>query len=122
MLKSARQRLTSRRRYSKPPITEALIDLQVEMPPSVSLATLQPLRDALMSEFPEVQERVHGQLELNLSPTTDASLKQSRSVDGYLLVNPDRTRALQVRLPAFTFSRLRPYDSWEEFRDSARKY
>ena len=45
----------------------------------------------------------------------------SQSPIGYLASHGDQKQILQLRLDAFAFSRLAPYDCWENFRDEAKR-
>jgi len=58
-----------------------------------------------------------GQFQVGDQVSASAS---SRNV-GFVLASRDKKQILQLQLESFTFSRLAPYQSWEPFRDEARR-
>lgn len=103
------------------PIVEALIDIRVRFPSSLTLERLQSLRERLEVDYPNVRTRSRWNASLTLHATEPATMKSSDGVpDGFILGSPDNLNVLQVRLDGFTFSRLAPYESWERLRDAAR--
>ncbi len=105
----------------KAPITEALIDIRVELPPGKGLADLSEVRDQLADQYPGCRERrrFHGKLSFKASdpPVMDVS---QEGLDGYLMTSADGRQVVQARLDGFTFSRLRPYQNWEHLRSQAK--
>jgi uncharacterized protein (TIGR04255 family) len=102
------------------PITEALFDFRVELPPAFdpqAFAQLQPeLRDAYPTM--EVQNRIEGRFALD--PATPAGgtpvvlPQQTRaSLNGYLFRSSDNLTVAQFRRDGFTLNRLAPYTGWE---------
>jgi len=107
--------------YSRSPLTEAVIDLQVRLPHWVTLDFLAQIQTGQEVNYPTRQDRilVQGQLSTNpnMHPTTG-----SRTHIGYSFISTDKRRVAQARLDGFTFSWLAPYESWEVFRDEARRW
>lgn len=105
--------------YPKAPITEAVIDLRVELPQGVSANSLDQVHkgeetsysivEPLMSNFGQM---VFGQ---------QASASASSSPMGFLFRSADKKQIYQARLDGFTMSRLAPYGRWEEFRSEGRR-
>src|ERR1035441_4997424 len=52
-----------RRHYERAPITEALIDIQVELPPSFELGQLERLHESIAAQYPGKRKgiEVHGE-------------------------------------------------------------
>jgi len=105
--------------YTKTSITEAVIDLRVEIPSEVTLSTLRSLQSSVESHYPVCEDVVafQGQFQAGLSIAATAS----QSLIGYSFSSSDKKQIFQVRLDGFTFSRLAPYERWESFRDEARR-
>ena len=105
----------------KAPISEALVDIRVVLPPATDIDHLKPFRDKVRDRYPTCRERHQwrGQLEFKAA---EAPLVHAPSghPDGYLLTSGDGCQVVQARLDGFTFSRLKPYQTWELLRDSAR--
>jgi len=107
--------------FPNAPITEALLDIRVQLPEDVNLAQLATFYDSVKERYPNKRERLSWQGGMKLTPTGDVEVIQSQGgPDGYLLTSSDGKQIVQVRLDAFTSNRLRPYDRWETFRDEAR--
>lgn len=107
------------RHYTKASITEAVIDLQVEVPSEVTLSTLKNLQRSIELEYPVCEDMVTFQGQFQVGPSLAATASQSPI--GYRFSGSDRKQIFQARLDGFTFSRLAPYERWESFRDEARR-
>lgn len=100
-------------RYSKAPITEAVIDIQVEAL-EFDIAKLKTLGDGFpWSGETKTINRFLRLVQLSTLPTPNTSSSSSSSVQGYMFWSEDKTKAWQARLNGFTISHLRPYQSWE---------
>ncbi len=103
------------------PITEALIDIRVQLPQGTVLSHLAEFRDQVADRYPGCRERrrFHGKLSFKASdpPVVDVA---EEAPDGYLMTSADGRQVVQARLDGFTFSRLRPYETWEHLRSQAK--
>jgi uncharacterized protein (TIGR04255 family) len=106
-------------RYSRAPITEAIIDLRVKLPEGTTFAQLERCvaNEAgaypIKGKFRETTAR----MEVGEGLSTSASTKHV----GFALTSADRKQLFQVRLDGFAMIRLAPYDSWAPFRDETRR-
>jgi uncharacterized protein (TIGR04255 family) len=103
--------------YPKAPITEALIDLQVERLSDVNL--LKNLKPDLELEYPACEDIYQAESTFQVGTSISATAKQSHL--GYRFFSNDKKQVLQARLDGFTYSRLAPYDTWKSFRDEAQR-
>jgi uncharacterized protein (TIGR04255 family) len=108
-----------RRRYSRSPITEALIDIQVQLSQEVGLDALAQLGSSIQSEYQKRDNLLILQGQVIAGASVGATASQSHI--GYSFSSTDEKQILQVRLDGFTFSRLAPYNCWEIFRDEAKR-
>lgn len=108
------------RRYPQAPITEALIDLRVAIPAEITIENLIRIHDEIRDAFPKSQERFIFEGQLSGGPQVGASARQTRL--GYGFYSDDNRYIFQARLDGYTFSRLAPYESWEDLRDNAKRY
>ncbi len=104
------------RKLSHPPITEALVDLRVELPEDVQLSTLASFQDEIRKKYPHREERFMWSGEITLLPgvAVSGSIPQ---VNGYLFRSADARYVVQARLDGFTFSILPPYEGWSHVHD-----
>lgn len=105
------------KKYSIPPITEALFDIQVELPKEVTIETIDGLSSSLLNQYPKKRPRRKFQTKIEFKvdnpPSTDSS---DFGIDGFLFWTEDEKQVTQFRLDGFSFSRLKPYPprGWDE--------
>jgi uncharacterized protein (TIGR04255 family) len=99
--------------YSKPPITEAVIELRYKEP--TEAAAIEKVAKLLSKEFPfdEPQQ----QLQIRVEPT---GARVETSYLGKKLSSVDRTDIFVLGLQNFVCSRLAPYTGWDDFFDRAK--
>ncbi len=104
--------------YSRAPITEALLDLKVILPENFSVEKFLEIHDRVRDQFP-TSEPIHvGSLAIQAIP--EIQVEASRQHSGFLFRSKDGLRIFQATLQGFTFNRLAPYNSWEEFSGDAK--
>ena len=106
------------RQYSNAPITEALIDIQVELPAGTTLSALESAFDRIKERYPTKKKRIFFEGQFSGGEELGASAKQKHM--GFAFYSADGKQIIQARLDGFTFSRLKPYGSWTELRDEAK--
>jgi uncharacterized protein (TIGR04255 family) len=109
--------------FTNAPITEALLDIQVDLSAETDVAKLAAIHDKIRDRFPIRKERSY--LQFQLATGQDGrpeSIGASGGLQGYLFLpsetNPEKV--VQARLDGFAFSKLKPYETWASFRDEAR--
>lgn len=106
------------RHYSRAPITEAILDLKVILPDKFPIEQFLEIHARIHDHFP-TSEPIHvGSLAIQARP--EIQIDASRQHSGFLFRSKDGLRIFQATLQGFTFNRLAPYNSWEEFNDDAR--
>jgi uncharacterized protein (TIGR04255 family) len=107
--------------FPNAPITEALLDIRVQLPPEINLDMLKTFHDSIKERFPQKDERISFQAGFQFSPEGPATLPPSSKPDGYLFRSNIDNKVVQARLDGFTFNKLKPYEKWESFRNEARE-
>ncbi|WP_392407426.1 TIGR04255 family protein [Chlorogloeopsis fritschii PCC 9212] len=112
--------------FPNPPITEAIFDITVNLRDSFNHEILLTFHEEVKESFPNIQKRMafQGGIELkldNLDEIHPQLLPISNKPEGYIFVSQDEKRVVQARLNGFTFSRLKPYESWESFYTEANQ-
>ena len=105
--------------YVRAPLTEALIDIRVELPSEIELSNLLRMQTGQENTYPKREDCLIAHGEMSVGSEVRASAKQTPN--GYRFVSQDNRQIFQARRDGFTFNRLAPYDSWESFRDEARR-
>ncbi len=108
------------RHYSKAPIKEAIIDLRVTLPGDISVNKLADIHPYISDKFPIVQSVHRGVGSLAIQPGMSGEVNASEHHFGFWFRSEDNLRTFQATLEGFTFNRLAPYESWEEFSNDAR--
>lgn len=100
--------------YPNAPITEAVIDVRVEPTPGLTVARLEQLQtEAYPTREAMVSQGFQFGPGLAVARTTPQDI-------GFRFRSADGRNVHQARLDGFTMSRLKPYETWESFRDEAR--
>ncbi len=105
--------LLPERHYNNAPITEAVIDLGLQLGTDISLDSLDVLRD---QAYPQKDAVVVGQVQFAGTGTV-----ATHGTIGWRFRNGDGTYVHQARLNGFGMSRLAPYQSWALFSQEARR-
>ncbi|MHB1423330.1 MAG: TIGR04255 family protein [Gemmataceae bacterium] len=101
--------MNASRKYSRPPIVDAIIDFQVELPADVGLSDLEHCQDAA---YPDKKV---------LTVTADLSSTTTSGQVGFRFTSADEKQIFEARFRGFVLHRLEPYQGWAPFRDEARR-
>lgn len=105
----------------KAPVNEALIDIRVQLPPGVRIDQLNTLHSKISSAYPKKKERRKWEGKFELKEEGKSAHSVELGIDGLLFSTSDDRQIVQYRLDGFTFSRLRPYETWESLKTEARR-
>ncbi|MBI5056130.1 MAG: TIGR04255 family protein [Nitrospirae bacterium] len=106
---------------SKAPITEAVIDFRVKIREDLRLEQIESIYNAVSGQYPDKKERFKWEGKLEFKKGAPLLSNAAEAIDGYMFYSADQKQILQTRLDGFTFSRLKPYETWESFRDEAHR-
>ncbi len=106
--------------FPNAPISEALIDIRATFEEDDVLAKADHFAADVASRFPRKEDRIEitGEVLLDRASGKDSSSAKSRKT-GYALFSDSREKAVQARIDGFTFSKMKPYESWENLRNEA---
>jgi uncharacterized protein (TIGR04255 family) len=114
--------LNEREVFPNAPITEALIDIKVQLPEATNLSILSTYHEIIKQNFPNKKERIAWQGGIEFEEGQEPKLSAPLGgPDGYLFTSSDEKRVVQARMDGFTYSRLKPYTCWEEFMYEAKE-
>lgn len=108
------------KRYSRSPIAEAIIDLRVSLPETVSLEIFQEIHTHIQQDFPVIQPCYKGVGAVFYEPGVNFTVDTSERQIGLWFRSEDNLQVFQSTLEGFTFNHLAPYTSWSEIRATAR--
>jgi uncharacterized protein (TIGR04255 family) len=112
----------ARRHYKNAPITEAVIDVQIDNVAGKTIEDVTRLADSLRSEFPVRMPVFQLQMgfQTDISGTAGPQFHNDQQNLGWRLNSKTQTRVLQIRTNGFTYSHLPPYSNWETFSAEAQ--
>jgi uncharacterized protein (TIGR04255 family) len=105
--------------YNRAPITEALIDIRVELSPEVRFDDLKAIAKHVSPEYPKEETSNLAEAIIQFGPSVQSSAQQKAW--GLRFRNESDNQVLQTRLDGFAFSRLHPYQDFDHLKDEARR-
>lgn len=107
--------------FKNPPITEAILSVDLQGSQDVDLKGLDALHPHIKERFPKREDRnqMTAQIELKEGQATTTNTA-TRHV-GYLYRSLNDNKAVLVTTNGYFFHKLKPYESWELFRTEARE-
>src|SRR5689334_7230430 len=103
--------MSQRPHLANAPITEALLDIQVQLPTRIKLGQLEAMHREIRDRYPNRRTRKRVEVNVQLESEVPVATPSPRE-DGYLFQSGDGKRIVQARLDGFTFNQLKPYDTW----------
>ncbi|SCC94912.1 conserved hypothetical protein [Thiomonas sp. X19] len=101
---------------NRPPIVEAVVDFDCDLPPGLELAALKKAaREKFADLYPLAQPRLmqHVQVKAEADGTVNSSLNQG--LEAFMFKQADQKQLVQVRKTGFSFNRLAPYEGLETY-------
>ncbi len=103
-------------KLDKPPIVEAVLDFDCDVPPDKTLKPLeQPARAAFADRYPDATPRYLREMQVasDQDGTFNSSLQQS--LQAWMFRQTDGKQLVQVRQSGFSFNRLAPYEGFDAY-------
>lgn len=101
-------------RLKHPPIVEAVVDFDCDMPVNFDLASLQEtLAGALSSTYPQKQLIHQVGFKFQVNPTNPSSTAE-QALDALRFRNEEGNQIVQYRRTGFSFNRISPYTSFDD--------
>jgi len=103
-------------KLTKPPIVEAVLDFDCDVPPDKTLKLLeQPARAAFVDRYSDVVPRYLQEMQVasDQDGTFNSSLQQS--LQAWMFREPNGKQLVQVRQSGFSFNRLAPYEGFDAY-------
>ena len=87
----------------------------------ITIPQIKELHPKISAQYPGSKERRKWEGKFEFKDDKSLAHSFDLGVDGYLFESSDKLQIVQFRLDGFTFSRLRPYQTWESLRDEAQR-
>ena len=108
--------------FNNAPITEAILDIQTELPQGYDFKQIESVYDEVKSEFPKKQIAIKYEASLELKGDQKPLSRFKKEENGFLFTSSDNKKIIQLRLDGFTFNRVKSYDSWKSLQEEAKHY
>jgi uncharacterized protein (TIGR04255 family) len=108
-------RLVERRRDfgERAPISEALIDIRVTARDDLDPSDLKLFSERWPGRFPNCQLQLQSEIKVDAADGTMA-LESNSGTLGYAFINSENDKVAQVQAGGFSFSKLTPYQGWNQ--------
>ena len=101
--------------FARPPIVEAVLDLDCDQPPGQRLETLESAaRDGLSDRYPEMRSQLIQEHQLEIRGGEPPVMSVRGALGAYQFVQGDGQQLIQVRALGYSFNRLAPYTGFDQ--------
>src|SRR6266849_1154777 len=98
------------------PIVVAVVDLDCVMPPGLDITALEAqARDAFADRYPRVRTLYLEEAQIEQRADAPPQISERRGIQGYQFWQVDEKQLVQVRAQGFSFNRLAPYTSLDDY-------
>jgi uncharacterized protein (TIGR04255 family) len=99
-----------------PPIVEAVLDIECDLPPGQQLAALrESAQERFRERYPKLRTKwVHEHL-VAATPGGPSELSVRQGVEAFQFLRDDEKQLVQVRAQGFSFNQLAPYTSLNDY-------
>lgn len=103
-------------KLSRLPIVEAVVEIDCDMPPGLELASLEPEGLKRLGEgYPILQRHFLEQHRIEKSPSQKFSVSSNRGLQALRFLKSDKRELVQVRVSGYSFNKLAPYATLDEY-------
>lgn len=98
------------------PIVEAVLDIECDMPPGQSIASLEaPGRDRFRDRYPVFRAQLIQEHQIEANPDGARITPGRQGVQGLQFLQEDGKQLVQLRVQGYSFNRLAPYASLDDY-------
>lgn len=110
-------------KLDKPPIVEAVVDIDCAMLPAFDISAVeQSVMNAVAADYPVLNRRNVEQHRLSRSKAGEAvTHTTSQKVQALQFLKADKKQLVQVRAQGYSFNRLAPYSSLDDYVDEIKR-
>lgn len=99
-----------------PPIVEAVLDLDCDMAPGWDLGSIEAeAREAFRESYPKYKAQVLHEHKIQVPGGAEPKLSVRRGLQAFQFLQEDERQLVQARLSGFSFNRLAPYSSLDDY-------
>lgn len=99
-----------------PPIIEAVVDIDCDMPPKFDLTALEAtVREAFKERYPHFRSQFMTQIQFKPAIEGATLQNQFQGIQAFQLRQEDGAQLIQFRTEGFSFNRLKPYTKLDDY-------
>jgi len=99
-----------------PPIVEAVFDVDCDMPPALDLAVLEKACvDAFRDQYPKSRAQFLQEDRIRQKVDHPTQVFTQRKLQAFQFLQEDEKQLVQIRMQGFSFNRLTPYTSLDDY-------
>ena len=99
-----------------PPIVEAVLDIQCDLPPGFDLAALEEsARAAFREQYPKFAPQIQQSMRIEAVPAGAPNVTTAQGLQALQFLHEDQKQLVQIRASGFAFNRLAPYSSLDTY-------
>jgi len=104
------------KQLAKAPIVEAVIDIDCDFPAQFDLAAVAEVaKERFRDNYPKSQKALLQQLRIESNPENAANISSEIRIGALRFTSEDERQIVQIRSDGFSFNRLAPYTSMDEY-------
>jgi uncharacterized protein (TIGR04255 family) len=101
---------------STPPIVEAVLDIECDLPPGLQIAELEERAlNVFRDSYPKLRTQLLQEHQIAMKPGELPALSIRHGVQALQFLQDDERQLVQVRVQGFSFNRLAPYTSLDDY-------
>jgi uncharacterized protein (TIGR04255 family) len=109
-------------KLDRAPIIEAVVDIDCDMPPNFDLQRLEEqIRNVFREDYPTLKKQFIQEHQIEQKPNEPAVVSARQGLGAILLFKDGALQLLQVRTNGFSFNRLAPYSSLDDYLPEIRR-
>jgi uncharacterized protein (TIGR04255 family) len=99
-----------------PPIVEAVFDVDCDLPPGFDFAALETrLRAQFVDQYPKFRAQFLQEHKIEATEDAQPKISSRLAVQAFQFLDDDEKQLVQVRAQGFSFNRLAPYTSLDDY-------
>ena len=109
--------MLSRHKFTKPPLVEVVCDVDCDLSPNFDLAAKQDkIKGAFAEDYPKVRRQfLREHTFSSKAPNQPPEISFNEALQAVQLYSADDRQLVQVRRGGFSFNRLAPYSTFDEY-------
>lgn len=98
------------------PIVEAVLDIECDLKPGQQLADLEePAREIFRESYPKLRQNFFHEHQIEQKPDAPLEVLSRQGLQALQFLNNDEKQLIQIRRQGYSFNRLAPYSSLDDY-------